>query len=253
MKERVTLTLDYDILRRVDKTINHTHVRNRSHAIELLLRRALSDDFISTAVILAGGSPQNINNCLKIVNDKPMIKHNVDYLIDSGVSNIIILSTDTNSLRPAVGDTDKADIQYIDETHPLGTAGSLNLISPFNSSSFVITNGDDYADVDLKDMYDFHKQSGGLCTIALTTISDPSMYGVALLNGNYVVTFVEKPRPENAPSNLISAGTYIMEPEVLSFVPEGYARIESDIFPKLVKDNKLIGFPYSGVHYPSSE
>ena len=88
-----------------------------------------------------------------------------------------------------------------------------------------------------------------LATIALTTVDDPSQYGVARLEGSRIVEFVEKPKKENAPSNLINAGFYIIEPEVLDMIPDGYSMIEKDVFPKLAKLGRLRGFPFSGQWY----
>ena len=91
-----------------------------------------------------------------------------------------------------------------------------------------------------------HKENKALATIALTTVEDPSQYGVANLKGNRIQAFVEKPRREEAPSNLINAGFYILEPEVIDYIPEGFTMIEKDVFPKLAKEGKLFGYPFDG-------
>ncbi len=95
-------------------------------------------------------------------------------------------------------------------------------------------------------MFAYHKANKGCATIALTTRKDPSMYGVAVMNGNKVISFVEKPPKDNAPSNLINAGLYILDPVVIDYIPEGYARIETDVFPKLASEEELCGYPFGG-------
>ena len=93
-------------------------------------------------------------------------------------------------------------------------------------------------------MFRLHKRKNALATIALTTVEDPSHYGVARLDGSRIVEFVEK--PANAPSNLINAGFYIMEPEVIDMIPKGFSMLEKDVFPKLAKLGRLRGFPFAG-------
>ncbi|HLD96814.1 MAG TPA: NDP-sugar synthase, partial [Candidatus Nanoarchaeia archaeon] len=86
-------------------------------------------------------------------------------------------------------------------------------------------------------------------TIALTTVDNPSAYGIAKMQGGRILEFVEKPRKEDAPSNLINSGLYMMEPEVLDYIGEGYSMLEKDVFPKLAHEGKLFGYPFSGQWY----
>ncbi len=95
-----------------------------------------------------------------------------------------------------------------------------------------------------------HKENGALGTIALTSVEDTSRYGVAKLAGNRILDFVEKPPKDKAPSNFINSGLYILEPEVIDYVPEGFSMLEKDVFPKLAKEGKLFGYPFSGYWKP---
>ena len=95
-------------------------------------------------------------------------------------------------------------------------------------------------------MHQFHQQHGGLVTLALRPVDDPSAYGVARMAGDQIQEFVEKPKREEAPSNLINAGFYMMEPAVIDLIPEGKAMFEYDIFPQLARRGKLYGFKFSG-------
>ena len=122
------------------------------------------------------------------------------------------------------------NINFIEEERPLGTAGPLKLAKSHLTKSFVVSNGDELKNIDIRDMFETHKQSKALATIALTTVSDPSHYGVARLEGNRIIEFVEKPTREDAPSQLINAGFYIIEPEVIDMIPEKIARISPKPF-----------------------
>lgn len=255
MKDRVTLTLERSLLRQIDSSVDGTTVKNRSHAVELLLHRALDGDLPKYAVVLAGATKEQISQCLIEAGGMPLIVQNIKLLAQQGIANIIVISGDTPRVKAVIGDGKDHDvnIQYITESTPMGTAGSLHLARPYLEGPFVLTNGDTRKDVDIRELFTFHQDHAGLCTIALTTVPDPTEYGVALLNGNRVVTFVEKPKRQNAPSNLISAGLYIIEPEVLELIPNGYAKLEYDIFPKLARDDKLYGYHFSGEYSDEGE
>ena len=138
------------------------------------------------------------------------------------------------------------DITYVEEDDPLGTAGPLKLAKEHLKDSFIVANGDELKNINIPRMFRLHKRKNALATIALTTVTDPSHYGVARLSGSRILEFVEKPKKEDAPSNLINAGFYILEPEVIDIMPNGYSMLEKDVFPKLAKEGRLRGFPFAG-------
>jgi mannose-1-phosphate guanylyltransferase len=256
MKDRVTLTLDRDILRIVDDRIDGTQIKNRSHAIELLLRQSLKSNVPITAVILAGGKGTRLKpltdkapKSLVEVNGLPIIQYNIDLCRKHGIKNIILsVGYMREQIMKYYGDGSKfgVNITYIEEKEPLGTAGPLRLLKGKLTETFVVMNGDELKDVNLLKMYQAHIENNAKATVALTTIDDPSMFGVVLMDGQRIVRFVEKPKKEDAPSKLINAGIYILEPEVLKYIPEGYAMWELDVFPKLAKEGQLYGYPFSG-------
>jgi mannose-1-phosphate guanylyltransferase len=256
MKERVTLTLDRKILESIDGMVNGISVRNRSHAIEFILSKHLSLRELKTALILCGGEgtrlrpiTYEIPKALVPVQGKPLVEHMFDLLKKYGVSDIIlsvgylkekIIGERNNWLRHGL------DVSFVEETKPLGTGGPLRLAAERLNKTFIVSNGDELKDINILDMYAEHKRNGALATIALTTVGDPSHYGVARLEGGRIIEFVEKPKKGKAPSNLINAGFYIMEPEVARMIPKGRCSLEKEIFPKLAKMGRLYGFPFSG-------
>jgi len=256
MKERVTLTLDRDLIQKIDRTIDLHKIKNRSHAIEMLLRQAIGLDRPTKAVILAGGKGTRLKLLSK---DKPkplmeikgryIIEYNIELLRRHGIKDIIIpVGYKAEEFKKALGDGKKygVTITYVEEKNPLGTAGPLKLAKALLKEPFIVCNADELKDIDLADMIAFHASNKALATVALTTVKDPSAYGVALLNGNKIMTFIEKPNKDNAPSNLINAGLYILDPQVIDYIPEGFAKIETDVFPKLAAEEKLCGYPFSG-------
>lgn len=246
MKERITVTIERTLLKTIDASVDGVQIKNRSHAIELFVERGLKHVLPSKAVILAGGDPRIL---LKIVNGKAVIAHNIELLATYGVTDVIVITDKRDTrVKDYLGDGAAFDVHVtiIEEREPMGTAGCLNLVRDQISDHFILMNGDELKAVNLKEMFAFHKQHHGTCTIALTNVQDPSGYGVAIMNGTSIVGFIEKPTSKNPPSTLISAGLYMMAPEVFSYVPKGYAKLETDVFPKLARQDLLVGYPFSG-------
>src|SRR3989338_7955141 len=229
MKERVTLTIDANILSEVDSKVDGHKIKNRSHAVELLLMHALGNaDMPKTAIILAGGVGTRLQPItfeipkpLVLVHDRTLLEHQFDLFKKHGIKNIVIsIGYKGDKIKHAIGDGRRfgVNVSYVEETKALGTAGPLRLARPFIAGTFVTENSDELKDIDLHDMYLFHKENKALVTIALTTVDNPSTYGVARMQGGKILEFVEKPKKDDAPSNLINSGLYMMEPEVLDYI-----------------------------------
>ncbi|MFA5797525.1 MAG: nucleotidyltransferase family protein [Candidatus Woesearchaeota archaeon] len=259
MKERVTLTIDGELLTRVDECVDGVKIKNRSHAVELFLMKAFSSNRPRKAVILAGGVrdvkyPPKGPQSLLIVKKKSVLLWNIELLKNHGVKEIMLCITgESSKIREHCGDGSSLGIKisYSMQEDALGTAGSLKAVSEFFTETTIVLNADELKNIDLDDMYEFHKDGSKACTIALTTVDDPSYYGVALMNGTKIITFIEKPAKLAAPSNLINAGLYIVEPEVLNYIPDGFSTIEQDVFPKLAAQEKLYGYIFSGQWFPT--
>ena len=91
-------------------------------------------------------------------------------------------------------------------------------------------NGDNLADFDWTKAIATHKNTGAKITLQLYPVEDVTKYGIARLEDGKIVEFVEKPTAEQAPSNLNNAGGYLLEPEVLAVLPDGFCMIEKDCF-----------------------
>jgi NDP-sugar pyrophosphorylase family protein len=256
MKERVTLTIDRKILERIDKLVDGLNIRNRSHAVEFVLSKYLNFKELGKALILCGGKgtrlrpiTYEIPKPLVPVHGRPLITHIFDLLKKYDICEVILsIGHMKEKIKEEIGDGSKfgMNITFLEEKKPLGTAGPLRLAKGMLNSSFVVSNGDELKNINIIDMYETHKKNNALATIALTTVEDPSVYGVARLDGNRIIEFVEKPKREETPSNLINAGFYIIEPEVIEMIPKGFCMLEKEIFPKLAKLGRLFGFPFSG-------
>jgi NDP-sugar pyrophosphorylase family protein len=257
MKQRITLTLDRNLLKKIDQRIDGLNIRNRSHAIELILKKHL-EPRIKTAVILCGGKgtrlrpiTYEIPKALIPVQGKPLIDHIFDLLKKYNIKDVVVsVGYLKEKIKQHLGDGFRfgINITYIEEDKPLGTAGPLKLFKKIKQpkEAFIVSNGDELKNIHIQKMFELHQSKHALATIALTTVKDPSLYGVARLDGSRILEFVEKPAKNKAPSNLINAGFYILEPEVIDMIPDGFSMLEKNIFPKLAKQGKLFGFPFGG-------
>jgi mannose-1-phosphate guanylyltransferase len=134
-------------------------------------------------------------------------------------------------------------LHYAVEPEPLDTAGAVRFaaLSAGIDDTFIVVNGDVLTDLNVAELWDFHKSHGAEGTIALTPVDDPSRYGVVPIDDDgRVIEFVEKPAPGTAPTNWINAGTYVLEPSVLDRIAsDRKVSIERETFPAMVADESL--------------
>jgi mannose-1-phosphate guanylyltransferase len=139
-------------------------------------------------------------------------------------------------------------LQYVEEPTPLGTGGALKYAERLLDERFFMLNGDVLTDIDLSAELAQHERTGARATLALYPVEDPSAYGLVRRNDDLSVRqFLEKPSPEEIDTNLVNAGAYILERELLSgLAPAGTnISIERDVFPELVGAG-LFGYEASG-------
>jgi mannose-1-phosphate guanylyltransferase len=175
-----------------------------------------------------------------------MIERVVAHLAEHGVDEVVLsLGYRPDAFLAAYPDGRccGAKLAYAVEPEPLDTAGAIAFAARQGgvAERFVVVNGDVLTGLDVGRLLDFHRQRGGVATIALTPVDDPSRFGVVPTDeGGRVLAFIEKPAPGSAPTNLINAGTYVLEPEVLARIPGGRrVSIERETFPALVEDGTL--------------
>ena len=206
------------------------------------------------AVILAGGEGVRLKP-LTYKRPKPLIpiagEPCVDYMIKSLVSagfKRIIVTTGymSDTLIKSIGDGKKfgASILYAFEESPAGTAGAVKNVEEFLDKTFVVASGDVLADVDVKALYEYHKEKKAVATMALTKVENPTEFGIVGLDeDSRIVQFKEKPKENEIFSNLVNAGIYILEPEVINFIPENQMfDFSKNVFPLLLKN----GLPIYG-------
>jgi len=219
----------------------------------------LEPGVLSEAVILVGGQGTRLKPLtyylpkpmLPVLN-YPFLEHTITYLKGYGVGNITLaLNYLPEAIQGCLGDGSRlgVSLNYAVEASPLGTAGAVKNAERYLDSTFAVLNGDIFTDLNITDMLAFHRRKGAKVTIALTWVDNPSAFGVVETDSDgRVKRFTEKPGPGWIASNWINAGTYIIEPEVLGYVPQNsHYMFERGLFPLLLELNEPVyGYPYSG-------
>lgn len=202
------------------------------------------------AIVLAGGFGTRIQPLtnsvpkpmLPILN-RPMMEHIIIKLRDDlGIKDIAILLY----FMPEVikdyfkdGKDFGVNISYFLPDDDYGTAGAVGFARKFLDESFIIVSGDLVTDFKFSEIYDFHKQKKSKLTIGLTPVENPLQFGVVIANKEgKIEKFLEKPSWGEVFSDTINTGIYILEPEILDFIPlESNYDFAKDLFPTLMKNN----------------
>ncbi len=214
------------------------------------------------AVILVGGQgsrlrPLTVNRPKPLlpVGNMPFLSHVFGHLHRHGIDDIILaVQYLPDRFREFYGDGSAYGVHLTvaDEPEPMGTAGAVKNVEQYLDphETFLVFNGDILTDLNISDMVRFHKASGAALTISLTPVEDTSSYGVVEMDASGRISrFIEKPRREDAPSNLINAGTYILEPEALAMMPVAqHYMFEFGLFPALLEH----GRPMYGYNPPTA-
>lgn len=205
------------------------------------------------AVVLVGGfgtrlRPLTLTTPKQMlpILDRPMIEHVLEHLHAHGVEEAVL----SMGYRPdafvdayPAGVCAGVKLHYAIEPDPLDTAGAIRFaaLDAGIAERFVVVNGDVLTDLDLAALVAFHDDRGGEGTIALHRVEDPSAFGVVPTDADgRVQAFVEKPLRHEAPTDLINAGTYVLEAAVLDRIAEGRkVSIEREVFPAMVADEVL--------------
>jgi mannose-1-phosphate guanylyltransferase len=209
------------------------------------------------AVILVGGQGTRLRPLTETVRkdmlplvDRPLLAYTFEHLRRYGVRRAIVscgyMPTQIEQhFGGAYGDL---ELEYRVEEEPLGTGGGIGFAARELEGTFFALNGDSLREADLAALVEFHRSRGGKATIMLTPVADPSRYGlVRLAPDGRVRQFLEKPRPEEIDTDLINAGLYVLEPEVLDLIPEGRAvSIEREVFPRLCEEGSVFGLAQPG-------
>lgn len=204
------------------------------------------------ALILVGGFGTRLRplsctrpKALFPILNKPLLQWTFERLIKNGIREVILAVSHQAEVFIKQQKIPKNELKITYSRDPIKKAEKLVR----NESSFLVLNGDIFADIDYKEILKTHEKKKALATIALHSVRDPSRYGVAeLTKENRIRTFVEKPSRKLAPTNLINAGVYVLSPKIFEYIPQGRkVSIEREVFPKLAEEGSLYGHIFNGL------
>jgi mannose-1-phosphate guanylyltransferase len=215
------------------------------------------------AVVLIGGKGTRLRpltytvpKSMVLLRNRPYIQYMVDSLKAAGLDGAVLSMGNLPSAIEQYFAAQEEDafgvfsLEYVVEDYPLGTAGGLKNAEDHledEEGPFVATNGDVLTGLDLAEVIEAHKNSDALATITLTSVEDPSAYGLVEVDHRLgVKRFVEKPGSEEVHTSLINAGIYVLEREVLHMIPKGQeVSMEREVFPELQAMGKLRAYASS--------
>ena len=172
--------------------------------------------------------------------NRPVMEHLLRLLRRHGVEEMAAnLHYHPDKIRGYFGDGSAfgVDLRYNLEKQLLGTAGGASAFRDFFAGeTFVVVSGDGLTDIDLTAFLAAHRQNGGIATMAVKQVDDPSLYGVVVHDDDgRVIAFQEKPPATEALSDLCNCGIYAFEPEIFDHVaPEAFVDWARDVFPALL-------------------
>src|SRR5271165_6716878 len=171
------------------------------------------------------------------VLDRPVMEHIVDLLGRHGFLEVIAnLHYFPDSIREHFGER----LHYHMEEELLGTAGGVRACASFfGEEPFLVISGDALTDIDLTALAARHRQTGGIATLAVKQVAETREFGVVLHDrAGRITGFQEKPRPEEALSDLGNCGIYMFKPEIFDYFPERpFVDWAQDVFPVLLEND----------------
>ncbi len=204
------------------------------------------------AIILAGGKGTRLRP-LTYAIPKPLLPVGGKPVIEYVIKNLKTLP-DLETIYVGVSHQKELIERYfnhVDYGVPVKTISTLcwetggDLKCIVNEESIdervVVAYGDNVTKINIKEMVETHKKDGFLGTVALFEVpnEDVERFGIAKLDGNKISKFIEKPKKEEAPSNLANAGYYVLEPEALRMLGYEKTKVEFSLFPQLAEMGKL--------------
>lgn len=211
------------------------------------------------AVIMAGGVGMrlrpltaNVPKPMVPLFDRPVMEHILNLLAKHGITDVIVtLSHLTGEIAEYFGDGSSlgVKIRYSIETDPYGTAGGVKLVQDMIDGTFVVISGDVVTDFDLTEALYKHRSASAIATIMLSDVDDPTQFGAVQCDPNgKVMRFLEKPKSSDVFGKTVSAGIYVLEPEVLSCIPYNWPfDFGRDLFPRMLNNGEPVyGFPIPG-------
>lgn len=244
MKRKISVTVDDNILKGVDAIIDNIVIRNRSQAIEFLVKNALGEN--KTAVILSGGDEARlrIGNEYRItapIGKMTVIEHALRKLRENGFKDIFVIAQQKvlTKVFDIVKDGSEYSVKvnYVEEKESRGSADSLKLMKGKTSNDFLVVYGHVlFEKINLEALWNKHMKQNSVATLMLTTAANPSEKGTVTMEGDKILDFKQKPRKTDV--YLVFSAIFASSPDIFNYT-EG--SLEYGVFPQLASQGLLSG------------
>lgn len=202
------------------------------------------------AIILAGGMGTRLRGVIEDVpkpmapvGGKPFLEYlllqlkrwkSTDVVLSVGYKKEIIKSYFGNGNQFGI------HISYSEENQPLGTGGALKKAISLNDDPyFIVMNGDSFFNINFGDLIKYHTSKPGMTTMSLARVKDRGRYGSVEINDDGSIMTFQKEGPETP--GFINGGIYLIERDIVNYIPEGLISLEEHVLPLIKKDNLLYG------------
>ena len=223
MQEKISISIDRELLSRVDALVDNKYINKRSKAFEFVVREYFKNISINELVIL-GGSDVTI--------DSKAIEENIRKLMIFGLKNIYIIGDkDFENVKEKLSGL-KVNVSVINEKVLLGTAGALRLASSFVHNRFFVMFINIKFDFNVEEMVKQHMQNNPVATIGVTLGRKNTMPDNIVVEGNKIISY------NKTQNQFTNAGIYIFEPAIFSYMPKK-GTLDKNVFPKLAAEGQL--------------
>lgn len=226
MQEKISISIDRNLLLRVDNLVDGHAIKKRSKAFEFVLDEYFKGLMVNNLVIL-GGSDVKIDDRAVLSNVKRLMNSGVKKVFIIGDNNFDILKNNFSKLGLEVG--------IIKEKTLLGTAGALKLIEGRINKPFLAIFINIKFDFDVAGMISLHKQNSSIATIGVTLARKNTIPNNIAVEGNKITSYNKRK------NQFINAGIYLFEPKIFSYLPKK-GTLDRDVFPKLAEQGKLYSY-----------
>ena len=240
----------------ISKKLNHIPIINESGkviGIQEISQLVMPNEKKNKVILMVGGLGERLGSLTKDT-PKPMLKVGNKSILETivenfkgyGYTNIVMcLNYKSEIIQDYFGDGSEfgVNIEYIVEEKRMGTAGALSLLKDNSKEPFFVMNGDLLTNVNFEKIHECYLLNNAQALMCVREYESQVPYGVINIENTKIVSVEEKPTQKF----FVNAGIYMLNPEVLKYIPKNEFYNMTTLFEKLIdKDKNIISFPIDG-------
>ena len=240
----------------ISKKLNHIPIIDESGkviGIQEISQLVMPNEKKNKVILMVGGLGERLGSLTKDT-PKPMLKVGNKSILETivenfkgyGYTNIVMcLNYKSEIIQDYFGDGSEfgVNIEYIVEEKRMGTAGALSLLKDNSKEPFFVMNGDLLTNVNFEKIHECYLLNNAQALMCVREYESQVPYGVINIENTKIVSVEEKPTQKF----FVNAGIYMLNPEVLKYIPKNEFYNMTTLFEKLIdKDKNIISFPIDG-------